>query len=720
MKKFNLRYSNKGIASFIILILILANLFVFNARGIDFYNVNDGNFYERFVYDRLINSEVEDSLHNTGIFVRDKNFIRYFVKSEYISNYLITREFRENNPDAVVYKVNDEYLTFSSEEEFNERKNDEFGPKVTRITEKDLEEPVIENAYATNNSEYKKYKEKTMIENAKDTSYPYIVYNYNINGESKLEIFNNQNLTEQEASVIEIIKKIIGKVENPLQKGRNTKYISFEAVYQITPLVNKLPQAVENYNNLYRYGNNGLLVAFVVFIIFLIKASITDYKKTKDVGFYNWLKAIPIEIYAVILGLFVISCVGIAHLIVNSYFIETSELQIYLYILLSTLTLFIFITGAYYTVIFFKSLYYTGFRNFLFKNSIIIRIISYIYYSIKKILYKIYYFLIGKTLFNKILLLFLTFIIFMILIFVISIGRRFAIFAIFIFMISSYLILSKVIKDYSKIESSLNEIVKGNFNIKVNDEKTIFPQMSKNINRLGTSLQIALEKELKSERMKTELITNVSHDLKTPLTSIINYSDLATKEGISDVELKKYLRTINEKSLKLKNLIDNLFEMAKVTTNNIELNKMKIDLVQMMEQSIGEWVDELESKNIEIVMNTSKNSIICNLDGEQTYRIFDNIFSNLSKYTQENTRVYIDLIQDFTKTIITIKNISKYSLNISVEELKERFTRGDASRNTEGSGLGLAIATSLTELQGGKFNLEIDGDLFKVVIEFNN
>ena len=192
------------------------------------------------------------------------------------------------------------------------------------------------------------------------------------------------------------------------------------------------------------------------------------------------------------------------------------------------------------------------------------------------------------------------------------------------------------------------------------------------------------------------------------------------REDASDEDIKKYIKTINEKSLKLKTLIENLFEVAKVNSNNIELNKMNIDIVQMLSQTIGEWSDEFSSRNIEAILNSNEDSIILNLDGEQTYRIFDNVFSNISKYAQDNTRVYIDVLKSENKSKITIKNVSKYSLNISAQELRERFIRGDESRNTEGSGLGLAIATSLTEIQGGKFDIEIDGDLFKVIIEFNN
>ena len=227
-----------------------------------------------------------------------------------------------------------------------------------------------------------------------------------------------------------------------------------------------------------------------------------------------------------------------------------------------------------------------------------------------------------------------------------------------------------------------------------------------------------MENAVKSERMKTELITNVSHDLKTPLTSIINYSELLVDDSLNIEDQKSYANIINEKSHKLRVLIENLFEISKVSSQNIELNLEEIDFSQLVEQVIGEWDDKLIEKNISTNLIIPEKPIILNLDGNQTYRVLENVFSNIEKYALENTRVYVDLLKEENGAELIVKNISKYPLNITPDELKERFTRGDASRNTEGSGLGLSIASSLTEIQGGEFKIDIDGDLFKITIKF--
>ena len=271
--------------------------------------------------------------------------------------------------------------------------------------------------------------------------------------------------------------------------------------------------------------------------------------------------------------------------------------------------------------------------------------------------------------------------------------------------------------DFREIEEVSELIASGDYHKKIDEEQNVFQKLSKNLNKAGDSLSLAIGKELKSERMKTELITNVSHDLKTPLTSIINYSELLQDDNASQEELREYGKVINEKSHKLKDLIESLFEISKVSSKNVELNYMNLDIRQILEQNLGQWLDKYDEKSLEVVINLPEKRVIISLDGQYASRILDNIFSNIYKYSLEHTRVYIDLY-DGESSRLVVKNISKYALNISAEELMERFTRGDESRSTEGSGLGLSIASSLTELMGGHFEIEIVGDVFKVEIDF--
>ena len=220
--------------------------------------------------------------------------------------------------------------------------------------------------------------------------------------------------------------------------------------------------------------------------------------------------------------------------------------------------------------------------------------------------------------------------------------------------------------------------------------------------------------------MKSELITNVSHDLKTPLTSIINYVELIKKEEDLQPEyLKDYVRVLDNKSKRLKVLIEDLFEASKASSGNIALNMEKIDLTQLMRQSIGEMEEKLSEANLDLKINVPEEKIYIRADGRRLYRVMENLFSNISKYSLPNTRVYIDITKDENSVKLTMKNISSYELNFDPGEIMERFKRADDSRNTEGSGLGLSIAKDLVKLQGGSFDIDIDGDLFKAIVQFN-
>lgn len=280
-----------------------------------------------------------------------------------------------------------------------------------------------------------------------------------------------------------------------------------------------------------------------------------------------------------------------------------------------------------------------------------------------------------------------------------------------------YFIILKNINQVARINREASEIVGGNYKKKIEKTGGLYDGIVDNFNNIGSNLDLAIEDAVKSERLKTELITNVSHDLKTPLTSILNYSDLLLKEDNSQEEAREYAKIINEKSNKLKVLIEDLFEVSKATSNNIELDRQELDFNSLVAQSIGEWEDKISENNIEIISNLPEEKVMLSIDGQKFSRVLDNLFSNISKYALENSRVYVDL-RDEGGVKLTIKNISKYPLNISAEELMERFTRGEKSRTTSGSGLGLSIASSFVRAHGASFDIDIDGDLFKVTIEF--
>ncbi|MDI3114320.1 histidine kinase dimerization/phospho-acceptor domain-containing protein [Clostridioides difficile] len=280
--------------------------------------------------------------------------------------------------------------------------------------------------------------------------------------------------------------------------------------------------------------------------------------------------------------------------------------------------------------------------------------------------------------------------------------------------------ITKRLSYLSYVIEGTERIKKGELDYKIkitgNDNFTF---LAENINNIGEGLDRAIEEQVKSERMKSDLITNVSHDLKTPLTSIINYVDLIKKEeSIQPEYINDYINVLESKSKRLKLLIEDLFEASRVSSGNIELQISKIDLVQLLRQSIGELEEKLSKNNLYLKLNVPNDKVYIWADGRRMYRVFENLLSNIAKYSLEETRVYIDVYDYGENVKVTMKNISSYELNFDPSEIMERFKRADESRNTEGSGLGLAIARDLVDLQGGKFYIEIDGDLFKANLEF--
>ena len=276
--------------------------------------------------------------------------------------------------------------------------------------------------------------------------------------------------------------------------------------------------------------------------------------------------------------------------------------------------------------------------------------------------------------------------------------------------------VSKLQKKHGLLLKATNEIAQGNLNVTIEEDLGVFEPFKPQIYRIEEGFRNAVAEEVKSQRMKSELITNVSHDLKTPLTAIITYVKLLQEPGVTEEQRKEYLETLDRKSLRLKALIEDLFEVSKANSQNITLDIRDVDIVSMVKQVEFEMEDKLADAGLDVRMNLPEEKVIVPLDSQKTFRIFENLFGNIAKYALPGTRVYVNGFTAKDEVTIILKNIAAQELSASGEELTERFVRGDASRNTEGSGLGLAIAKSFTEIQGGKFRIELDGDLFKVVL----
>ena len=452
-----------------------------------------------------------------------------------------------------------------------------------------------------------------------------------------------------------------------------------------------------------------------VLIAAILSAILGLFMKVEKVDGSESLRKVfkfPIELVIILFIIFAFSAAGISSM--NQIY-----RNLYLFYFLYLLGLVIISLTVNYFVILLKSIFNKNTENYLVKNSLIYRIFNAAISEFSNIDEENKNIKDAKIKFT--LVYFGIFILLAILNMMFSTMSYYApekmLIPMILFGIFIYYILMKNINEVARISRESSEIVKGNYKKNIEKKGGLYDGIVDNFNNIGSNLDLAIEDAVKSERLKTELITNVSHDLKTPLTSIINYSDLLSKDDNTEEQVKEYSTIINEKSNKLKVLIEDLFEVSKATSNNIELDRQELDFNSLVQQSIGEWEDKIAEKNLEIISNLPDEKVMLNIDGQKFSRVLDNLFSNISKYALENSRVYVDLIDD-DGVKLTIKNISKYPLNISAEELMERFTRGEKSRTTSGSGLGLSIASSFVRAHGASFDLDIDGDLFKVIIEF--
>lgn len=299
-------------------------------------------------------------------------------------------------------------------------------------------------------------------------------------------------------------------------------------------------------------------------------------------------------------------------------------------------------------------------------------------------------------------------------------GGGFMIFSWFIERAVLVLLTAYVLLCMKKLLKAGEELSQGNLDYRVDTAKMRGPlkEHGEQLNRIGEGMNKAVNERMKSEHFRTELITNVSHDIKTPLTSIINYVDLLEKEEIDNEKAREYLEVLSRQSARLKKLIDDLIEASKASTGNLNVSLERCELGVLIDQCAGEYAEKLKAAGLELVVTKPKEPVTIMADGRHMWRVFDNLLNNVCKYAMAGTRVYINLDKEAGRATVTFRNISAQQLNISGEELMERFVRGDSSRNTEGSGLGLSIARSLVQLQKGELELTVDGDLFKVTLKF--
>ena len=286
-------------------------------------------------------------------------------------------------------------------------------------------------------------------------------------------------------------------------------------------------------------------------------------------------------------------------------------------------------------------------------------------------------------------------------------------------VVAVWFVLNRAIAK-TKIIKGIEEIASGNleYRIGLDGLRGGDRELAEKVNGIGSGLNMAVDEAMRNERLKTDLITNVSHDIKTPLTSIINYVDILKRSDIADEKIRGYLDILEAKAQRLKTLTEDVVEASKVSSGNISLEYMNVDMRELVQQTEGELAERFAARNLSVVLNMPQEAAVIRVDGRRMWRVLENVFGNAAKYAMPGTRVYADLTVTEDKVRFSLKNVSEQQLNFSADELTERFIRGDISRSTEGSGLGLSIAKSLTTMQGGEFELYLDGDLFKVMITF--
>ena len=477
-------------------------------------------------------------------------------------------------------------------------------------------------------------------------------------------------------------------------------------------------------NSLYKYESifvGAIPVTSILLALICIYLIISiGHIKGKDKIELNDLDKIPIEIVTIVVAIIVTLSILFAGYL--SYGINPENLVGYISLFLGLYFLG-YILCAAWGITFVKRIK----ARMLLKTSIIISFFGFVFKLLKKII-KYLKDKVDKsyTKVQKSMPIYVKIVIAVLLLIIISFfliyrfGAKGIIIDVFVIILMVYPIIVEL-NCFKKVEQQLKNIHDGKYDNKLdsNEFTSTYQNVVKDINEISNGYEKAIEESVKSERLKTELITNVSHDIKTPLTSIINYVDLLKKENIENEKAKEYLEVLDSKSQRLKKLTEDLVEAAKVSSGNVKLSMEIINICELIKQATGEFEDKFEEKELNIIMDFPEKDIYIIADNRYMYRVIENLFSNISKYALEKSRVYIDVKKSDEKVYVAIKNISKDKLNISAEELIQRFVRGDKSRTTEGSGLGISISKSLTELQKGTFNLQIDGDLFKIELEFN-
>lgn len=672
-----------------------------------------------------------------------------FVNDLSKTNYVLYHDIIEKKENKTIYpsdifmKKNNNYIS-NQQENFEHQYqvsidnfNRQFSSWKSTLNNslKNLEYYAINKA--DNNSYSNNEQLKTLLENEKldETTLNGLKEKYSFYVVIDFDNRGNKSIKNIYGAKAEVI---LDNIVHESSYERGDRYYTFNNVTDATfvyavPKDLKYVDSINHYMSIagrsgYTDATAGSTIVFLVIIILLALA--IPYKFLKEVFWFKGLSKIPLEInVAIIIFGFCILMGGgetIVFPTLNGNFYDllskTTIKYSYLGYIIDVINVLYWSVGfsiAFTAVILIKHIFKTGFKSYMKEKSLVVKILRWIGQKFHRFSHYLKSIDLRKKTDKKLLVILgLNFLIIVIMCSMWFIGIIVAI----VYSSVLFIYVKKYIEDlqrkYKKLLEATNEIAKGNLEVSIEEDLGVFNPFKEEIENIEKGFKNAVDEEVKSQKMKTELISNVSHDLKTPLTSIITYIDLLKDESLDIEKRKNYLDTLDRKSQRLKDLIEDLFEVSKVNSGNITLNIIDVDIVSLIKQTQLELDDKIKKASLTIKNNFPQEKIILPLDSQRTYRIFENLMMNIVKYSMANSRVYIDIIEEEDKVMVVLKNMSNTELNFNPDEIVERFVRGDKSRNTEGSGLGLAIAKSFTELQGGKFNIEIDGDLFKVVLTF--
>ncbi|HHW54722.1 MAG: sensor histidine kinase [bacterium] len=461
-----------------------------------------------------------------------------------------------------------------------------------------------------------------------------------------------------------------------------------------------------------------LFIGGISTLFLIILASAIPYRKQRQAALVVAFNRLFLELKTLLWLAFFIGCLLFLNLAPDQYPTNLEsmilETNIYFYLIGLPVT-FLLLFLLYLNLCYLKEIHYAGLREGLLEKSLVGKILLYISASIRRTLDQLLDTEIDREYKGRLLT--LVGINFLALLVIASTGLLGILLAV-VYTVFLFNYAVKVLEKARELYRASSQLALGNFAISLPEDVGILTPFARNLNNIKEGFKIAVEEEVKSQNMKTQLISNVSHDLKTPLTSIISYVDLLKDEDLDEESRRQYVEILDQKSQRLKTLIDDLFEASKASSGNIELHWEELDIIALLRQTMGEMEEKIKDSTLQIRLKLPEEKVLCRLDGQRTYRVFENILSNILKYSLPQTRVYIDVEEEAGRVSLTFKNISAYEMNFDPEEIVERFTQGDKSRSTEGSGLGLAIAKSLVELQGGRLEINIDGDLFKLTVIF--